>query len=99
VRYFYDVNDLLYSFAVFAVILLLSAVILWLEASKSHGFLRRVEDPPLYFLALSAVSAVSADPGTGDPMMCCMLRDAPRLRRLAPHHATTHVANGIGENV
>jgi hypothetical protein len=74
VRYFYDVNDLLFSFAVFAVIPLLLAAVFrcYLAAGgfKKPEFLRPGEDPPLYFPGI--ISGISE---CGDPMMCCVLRE------------------------
>ena len=52
-RYFYDVNDLLFSLTVFAVVLLLLTAVFrcYLAAGgfKKPEFLRPGEDPPLHF--------------------------------------------------
>ena len=60
-RHFYDVNDLLISFVVFAVIPLLLAAVFrcYLAAGglKKLEFLGPGEDPPLYFLGI--ISGIS----------------------------------------
>jgi hypothetical protein len=105
VRYFYEVSDLLYSFAVFAVIpLLLAAVFRCYFTAASFEkpeFLPPSEILPLYFPGF--ISGIS---GRGHRRSkvgaqrfalrgcrkntlhqgMCVLRDAARLRRVAPQH-------------
>jgi hypothetical protein len=84
VRYFYyDVNDLLFSFAVFAVILRL-------RASKRESFCGLARFRRCIFPALSAVSANAA---TGDPsrslvglgMLDLISRDRRHMCRVDPY--------------